>query len=334
MQEFRILDGATIDDEDLAIRRAHIDAIVVHHNRFNRLMKELQDCHLLQKKSFNKKGMCIFGESGAGKTTLFKDYEAKYPRNDDNPTSIVPVLRAELDSNSSPRTVASKLLEKLGEPYYYKGTEKELTSRLKGLLPKAQVELIIIDEFQHLIDTEKDRVIRKAADWVKQFANEVNITIILGGVLDSTRIFKNNQQLDERFQQKEEFLSFKYKSEDEKREFRGFLKSIHSQLPFPILPQNQESDIPKPPKLFDPYLAEKIYYASLGVPRSINHLLVQSATIALRHGRDLLEEKHLHDGFEKLVLVNRPNVTNPFNGKKFELELALDREKGKNKDKK
>jgi hypothetical protein len=328
MQEFKILDGTAIDDEDLMNRRAHIDAIVVHHKRYNNLLKELRDCHVLQKKSINKKGMCIFGETGAGKSTLFKDYEANHPRRDVDCTTVVPVLRAELDSNSTPRNVASKLLEKLGDPYYYKGTEKELTSRLKGLLSITQVELIIIDEFQHLIDTEKDKVIRKAADWVKQFANEINITIILGGILDSTKIFKNNQQLDERFQQKEKFLSFKYKSEEEKREFRGFLKSIYSQLPFPSLTE-QKTDIPKPPKLFDPYLAEKIYYASLGVPRSINHLIVQSATIALRHGRDLLEEKHLHDGFDKLVLVNRPNVINPFNGKKFDLKLALEIEKGK-----
>jgi hypothetical protein len=327
-----VLNGKAIDDEDLINRRSHIDAIVVHHKRYNDLLKELKDCHILQKKSINKKGLCIFGETGAGKTTFFKDYESKHPRKEIDSTSIVPVLRVELDSNSSPRNVASKLLEVLGDPFYYKGTEKELTSRLKGLIPKSQVGLIIIDEFQHVIDTEKDKVIRKAADWVKQFANEINIPIVLGGILDSLRIFKNNQQLDERFQQKEKFLSFQYKSDEEQKEFRGFLKGIELQLPFPKLPEIQgESNDPVLPKLFDPYIAEKMYYASLGVPRTINHLLVQSITIALRYGSDQLEEKHLEEGFDKLVLVNRPNVINPFNGKKFNVKLAFEIEKGKEK---
>ncbi|NRF92838.1 hypothetical protein HQN89_17755 [Paenibacillus frigoriresistens] len=56
----------------------------------------------------------------------------------------------------------------MGDAAYYRGTEKQKTARLKTDIVDSEVELIIIDELQHLVDTDTQRVIRKAADWLKQ----------------------------------------------------------------------------------------------------------------------------------------------------------------------
>ncbi|MBD0380985.1 TniB family NTP-binding protein [Paenibacillus sedimenti] len=319
------LNGQRITDEELSDRLAVLDRIVVKHTRFNELHEAIRECHVLQSKSLNKKGLCILGDTGAGKSTLFKTYESFHPRETrvkkiNNQTVTfpkVPVLRVELDSNSKPLNVASKMLEELGDPFHYKGTEKQLTTRLKGFIEDCEVELIIIDELQHLIDTDTQRVIRKAADWLKQLVNDVNLPIVFGGIKDdASRIFSSNKQLDERFPYKPSFPGFKYETEKEKKEFCTFLNSIEFKLPFP---DNSE--------LADPYLSEKLYYASLGIPRTLNHLLYHSTKIALKDGMDRIEERHLQEGFDQLSFETRPRVKNPFHGKVFDLRVAIASEK-------
>ncbi|MEK4236216.1 TniB family NTP-binding protein [Paenibacillus sp. FSL H7-0714] len=322
-EDFPRLSGKPVEEIDLRLRLEHLDQIVVHHRKFNELYEVIKDCHNF------KKGAAILGDTGTGKSTLFKTYEKNFPK--ENRTKIInshtiiytatPVLLLELDSNSKPQNVASKMLQKLGDPLYNQGTEKILTARLKQYLLTTDVELLIIDELQHLIDTDTQRVIRKAADWLKQLLNDVNLPIVFGGIKeDAINIFNSNRQLDERFPCKPDFFGFQYNSEENIREFRGFLKSIDLQLPFA-----------DKSKIFDPYLAEKIYYATLGISRTLNHLLHHSIKYALRAGKDRLEESDLEYGFSLLYLKTRPKVINPFDGKVFDLKVALDKEKRKNK---
>jgi thymidine kinase len=316
---YRNLYGNPIDEQELKLRLDDIKKIVVRHHRFKQLYDMIHDSHYLHD------GVVILGDTGAGKTTLFKTYEAKFPRvrkvkiknNYEVKYESIPVLRVELDSNSSPLNVASKMLERIGDPFYSKGTEKQLTARLKNYIVDAEVELIIIDELQHLVDTDTQRVIRKAADWLKQLLNDLNLPIVFGGIEEeASKIFAHNKQLDERFPHKETFNGFKFASEENVKEYRVFLKSIDVQLPFPERSQ-----------LSDPYLATKIYYATLGIPRTLYHLLHHSSKYALKLGKDKLDEVHLEYGFGLLTFKTRSKVINPFDGKAFDLNVALQKEK-------
>ncbi|TCM99384.1 TniB protein [Paenibacillus sp. BK033] len=319
-ENLKRLNGDPIDDNELTNRIASLEAIVIHHKRFNDILGSIKDCHLLQQKSPNKKGFCILGETGVGKSTIFKIYEASYPRTSGEKYiqnhfceyKKIPILRVELASNSKPLNVASKMLEMLGDPLYWSGTEKVLTGRLKNYIIECEVELVIIDELQHLIDTDTRNVISKAADWLKQLLNDINLPIVFGGIIDKAdRIFKANEQLDSRFPDKIKFLPFSYNSEDEIREFRAFLKNIDRQLP-----------LPESTNIYDPYMAEKIFYVTGGSPRILNHLLYHSIILALREGKDTIDESHLQHGFEKIIINTRP-MKNPFNGKALILSAAL-----------
>lgn len=318
---FLPLNGNSIEKNDLRSRLRHLDQIVVHHKRFNELYEIIKDCHEFMK------GAAILGDTGAGKSTLFKVYENRFPKVERVRTvnshkigyTATPVLLIELDSNSKPQNVASKILQKLGDPFFNQGTEKQLTARVRQFIIDADVELLIIDELQHLIDTDTQRVIKKAADWLKQLLNDVNLPIIFGGIKkEAIDIFKNNRQLDERFPNKPDFLGFPYKTKENELEFRGFLKIINNQLPF--------ADTKKS-KIYDPYLADKIYYSTLGMSRTLNHLLHHSVKYALRAGKDMIEESDLQHGFSLLTFETRPKVINPFDGKVFELKVALEKEK-------
>jgi hypothetical protein len=322
-RHYERLKGISITEEELARRLGVFESIVITHKKFEQLYETIRECHVLQKYSPNKKGICFLGETGAGKSTLLKIYEddpsfkkKKIINGHECTSKITPVLRVELDSNSKPANVASKMLEVLGEPYYYKGSEKDLTFKLKRYLEDGEVELIIIDELQHLVDTDTKRVIKKAADWLKQLLNDVNIPIVFSGIREeANKIFKNNDQLDERFPHKIFFSGFKYSDDKQSNEFRAFLKNMDCELP---LAENSN--------LSDPYLTEKIYYVTLGMPRTLNHLLYYSLKIVLKNGSDKIEEKDLKEAFDMLTFSTRPKVINPFNGKPFDLKIALEKE--------
>lgn len=66
IKEYKRLNGMKIDEKDLKERLFDIEHIVVHHKRFTELYNMIHDCHHLND------GLVILGDTGAGKSTLFK----------------------------------------------------------------------------------------------------------------------------------------------------------------------------------------------------------------------------------------------------------------------
>jgi hypothetical protein len=111
-----------------------------------------------------------------------------------------------------------------------------------------EVEIIIIDELQHLIDTDTLRVISKAADWLKQLINEINLPIVFGGVESASNIFLHDEQLGSRFPERHIYQPFDYETPESIKEFRAYVRNIEKELP-----------LSGASRLYDPYCeAEKI----------------------------------------------------------------------------
>jgi hypothetical protein len=206
-------------------------------------------------------------------------------------------------------------LRSLGDPAYDKGTENSQTARLLKFIKMCRVELIIIDEFQHLIDRETKHVLNKASDWIKSFCDDAGVPIILCGMPESIKIFSHNNQLDRRFSEKIEMGCFKYNTKNDQIEFRSFLKSLDEQMPF-YFKSN----------LADKKLSDKFYYATNGVPFYVNKILCEASTLAAKYGQDSIDENHLYDSFKILKISNRPFLSNPFGDKKFNILDAFEKE--------
>ncbi|WP_308796458.1 TniB family NTP-binding protein [Tolypothrix sp. FACHB-123] len=75
---------------------------------------------------------CLFlkGETGTGKTTIFRSYAQEYPRKETPIGTVVPVLYVTIPSPATVKTVVTKLLWELGDPAYDKGTIGSQTIRL------------------------------------------------------------------------------------------------------------------------------------------------------------------------------------------------------------
>jgi hypothetical protein len=290
-------------------RREHVKKLIVSHPRYTtQIMDKIEEVHYFSVDSVECDSLFLYGETGVGKSSILEEYRDRFPRKIIKGYTIVPVLYNKVPVGATPKSVASSLLNSLGDPSYDKGTETNQTERLLHFIKKCKVELIIIDEFQHLIDRETKHVLNKASEWIKKFCDDAGVPIILCGMPESIKIIEHNEQLDRRFLDKLSMLSFSYTSKEEQVEFRGFLNNIDEQLPFY-----------KKSFLAERKLSEKIYYATKGVPFYINKLLREATTLAAKNGNDSIDENHLYSAFRLMKFSKRPHVTNPFTDEKFNI---------------
>lgn len=321
-ENFTRLNGQIPSDVEIKRRKKHVEGIIVHYDAFSEVLQEIKDHHQLSTDSEESKGLFLKGHPGVGKSTILKRYTKMYPAYRQDNVIKKPVLYTAVPSGATPKTLASKILKDLGDPLFYKGTEIAMTHRLLSFLSEemCNVEMIIIDEFQQLIDKDTTRVLQKASDWLKSFSEEAAIPIIICGMPESERIFEVNEQLDGRFCLRQEMRSLTYDNEEDIRLYRSFLNAIDNSMPFVDCAH-----------FADPMLADKFFYATNGNQRYLKKILGEATKIALRSGQDSITENDLNLAYERFNVSNRRFAINPFLLDKFELEEAFEAEHKKKK---
>ena len=193
-----------------ALEKAH--SAFIHYPRLDDLNKKVRRCQRISKISLEPQCLALEGASGAGKTTFVRDlYAAHFPPIETPEGTIIPVLYAEIPSPATVKTGVSTLLEALGDPAAHSGTVGVLNSRLVGLIKECHVELVILDEFNNLIDTETDRVLAKVSDWLKMLIKKTRIPFVVVGLEGKVeRILRANVQLSRLFASREKLEPFKW----------------------------------------------------------------------------------------------------------------------------
>ena len=317
---FEKLLGETITKLDYSNRMAHIDGILVKHNKFVEAYSELEEVLFLAEYSNYPEQICILGSTGVGKTFLVEEFVEQYPRSILSEKTIIPVLYVIVPQNATPRTLASTILNEIGDQFFNSGTEVDMTQRILNFVDKCETKLIFLDEFQHLINRDTDHVLKTASDWLKRFIEAAKIPVVLCGLPSSKRIFESNDQLDSRYTNRVELKAFSYFSQEEQNEFRVFLKVVDQALPFP----NWSN-------LADPDVAARIYYFSHGILRYIMRILRIASKLALKKGKDFISNDELRDAYNKITRSHRPFAINPFELNSFDLLKAMDKEEEEHK---
>ena len=122
--------------------------------------------------------MLLTGDTGAGKTSFIDYYKEKYISVNDPFTSAEgSVLISRIPANPTLETTVLELLKDLKQfGTGYRKRDKfalNLTAALVGLLIKTKVELIIIDEFQELIQYTSEEKRSDIADRLKLISEDI-----------------------------------------------------------------------------------------------------------------------------------------------------------------
>ncbi|HHF0484566.1 TPA: TniB family NTP-binding protein, partial [Vibrio antiquarius] len=179
-----------------------VKQIFIGNPQISEILSDIAECREFSDGVAEPDCMIVVGDTGSGKTTIIDKYLSENPRKEHNEGSVVPILFTTLPPNATPITASEQLLSDLGDPFaFQKGKDHvELTKKMVELMRECRVDLIIIDEFQHMIDRKNKEVLHSAADWLKLLIVRSKIPVVLFGMPYSTVILDANSQLAGRFE--------------------------------------------------------------------------------------------------------------------------------------
>jgi type II secretory pathway predicted ATPase ExeA len=278
-----------------------VEQIYISYPRLEAVIKKIEHCHRHSELSAEPECLLITGETGAGKTTLYKRYEQRFPRRVTEDGTIVPVLSVSIPVPATVKSMVTTLLVALGDPVAEKGAVVNQTLRLKRLLACCGTQLVILDEFQHFIDRDSRKVLQNVSDWLKDLLNEMGVPVVLIGMPSSEQILEANAQLKRRFAARASLAPFGWDSPEEQIEFRKFLKVLDGRLP--LLERSQ---------LADPETAYLIYCATGGTVAYVMKLVRRATAIALEQGGEKLTLETLAQAYDERLAADAPERENPF----------------------
>lgn len=294
-----------------------VEKLFIMHPSFERCLKKIEECREHSKISAEPLCMLITGEPGVGKTTLCKEYVKLHPRTELNEKTKIPVLLARIPIPATPKNLVSFLLTDLDDPIADKGTTYNQTKRLFNFIDKCEVEIIILDEFQHFIDRDLDKTLYNISDWLKQLITETEIPVVLVGMPQSVKVLDTNSQLKRRFSMRDELKNFEWitKSDDKKsgekgnkkiskevnksNDYRIFLKMVDEMLP-----------LAEDSHLAGQLIAYPMWKATHGNVARTMKLARYATKLALMSGEDQITLDFLHHAYAKLFAGD--SVENPF----------------------
>lgn len=287
-----------------AERLVMIEKVFIRYPRLKDLYAKIDFCRDFSKISAEPECMLISGTKGAGKTTLIEWYASNFPAREMPEKQIVPVLVVTVPSPATVKGLGSAMLEALGDPAADKGTVSSITLRLRKYIRDCQVEVIILDEFQHFDDRQSKSVLKTISDWLKNLINETRRPIVLVGMPGCESVLENrgNEQLKRRFSSREEIAPFALDAEAQNLEFRQLLKEIDDALP---LLENSH--------LADEKTALLIYSATDGVINYVMKLLRWAAKLSIETGTEQIDYSILAQAYERRLAQDFPKRPNPFN---------------------
>jgi hypothetical protein len=304
------LRASTTRDELLALaprQRLHaVEHMRVIYPRWNTVLEKIAACHELQPDAAEPPCLLLVGPTGAGKSTLIQSYMQRYPRIITAQHTQIPVLCATIPSKATVKSMVVELLYRLGDPRANSGTVIGMTKRLCGFIEDCGVRLMILDELQHFVDQESQRILLNASNWLKELIKETRVACVFVGLSgQAERVVDTNEQLARLFADPEELAPFCWNESQPEtiEEFRTFLVQLEALLP-----------LREPSNLVVRDRAWRCFVASEGIVAYLMALIRQATRDALLTGRECLDDVCLAQAFDKRLAGKRRNILNPFIG--------------------
>lgn len=274
----------------------------VRHPRLALVLAAINECIEVTREDQESRCLAVTGESGVGKSTLIGQVVKSYPTKETPTGRIVPILAVEVPKPTSVKGVTTTLLSSLGDPQPDRGNTVSQVERLYKLISHCRVELIILDECQHLLDGKTDRVICEVSDFIKTLINRTKISFVLVGMPSLATILEGDSQIQlrSRFLHRLTLEPFSWLP-DNGEEYRKFLQKIESTLPFS-----------QPTNLADYHRAMRLFVASNGYLRYTMKTIKAAARHTLRAQKNCIDDEALAIAFDIEIGSTEFVKFNPF----------------------
>lgn len=287
-------------------RLPYVEQIRVVYPRWEAILNEIKRCYERQPYAAEPPCLLMLGPTGAGKSSLLNSYVQQYPFTKTEHGFIAPVLYAAIPSPATVKNLLTELLAALGDPRAAYGTIGGMTLRLKELIRDCKVQLIILDELQHFVDQESQKILLNVSNWLKKFIKDTKVACVLTGLQgEAEQVVNSNPQLARLFGDPQMLNPFKWDEAQPEsvKEFRTFLAQLEQ-----LLPLREASQLASRER------AWRCFVACEGVTAYLMALIRQATEDALLNGRECLDDVLLEQAFTKRLAGERRGIPNPFVG--------------------
>jgi len=282
------------------------NAALIRYPRFTALQHEIRRCCDTSQLAGEPQCLSLEGVPGAGKSTLVKAYAAAFPRMETTEGTTIPVFYLETPSPVTIKGLAAVMLEQLGDPAAHRGPLWSMNSRLVQLIIACEVELVILDDFHHLIDTETNRVLVTVSDWLKVLIKETGVPFLVVGIAGRIEpILAANAQLSRLFAARETLQPFPWEPTQPAtiQAFAHFIHYAERALDHPLV-----APLPRVE------LVARLHAATDGVVANIMNLLRYAQMCAVERDSTAIELQDLAIAFTKRLAPHLRGKVNPFAG--------------------
>lgn len=169
----------------------------------------------------------VTGLTGMGKSTLLEQFAAEHGWYEKNRRSYLPVLYVTVPGAGTPSTIKQRMLMSMNAPARRKMTKAQLYDTVHWNLAKIQVQLVIIDEIQHISGIAKDKDYRECLNFFKDIGSHNKISVVLSGLRYACENALNiDTQIKRRCKKPITLQGWRYSEE-----FADFLEAYEQTLP-------------------------------------------------------------------------------------------------------
>ncbi|WP_316572084.1 TniB family NTP-binding protein [Neobacillus sp. YIM B06451] len=303
------IEGQAYSSMTIEQKMEKIKTIRIVHPRFKKILDAIKECHESTAISKDPQCMLITGPSGSGKSTLLESYIQFHDRvTFDGTQTKRKILGSEIPSPTKIPAFLEAMLEQLGDPFPNSGKVGNKNRRLVKQIKNCGVELIMLDEFQHFVHRENQKINFEVADCFKSLINRTKVPVVLFGLEDAETVLESNPQLKRRFSMRETLPPFGVENTQRIREFQMLLHQIDKQLPFDELTGIGEENF-----------ANRIMYATDGIMNSIMKLIRNAALNAIKQGKEKIDLTDLAKSYHMHSYILKGKENNPFIHETFKL---------------
>ena len=274
------------------------------HEAFHAELDEMRET-LRRSRGQPQLGLVLSAEPGSGKTTGYRRYEALVLANEGHAPDQHPVLYLPLGSAARPKELFAQILIKLGDRYAHAGTEETLRARAYEFMRRAGVELVVIDETQHLIHAETQKTEWRVADVLKRFLDDGVAAIVLMGMSKVDRLAQTNAQFALRLRPPFRMDPLDLTRPDDLKFFAQFVGALDDAIVANGL-------MKAPADLLDNFMAACLQEVSKGIIGRISRLTRLALSSAIRRGADRIELYDYALATESWAVRNKLIDYNPF----------------------